>query len=316
MPDLILYHYAMSPFSEKIRAMLGYAGLEWYSVTTREMPPRPQLERLTGGYRKIPVAQRGADVFCDTRTIATEIARLSGKPELALENCDPEIQAYVQNVDLEVFLCCLMTSGSWALSRKVLASMSLLDVGRLLWDRIKVGRQSSVKARGLRNPKARVREHLLATEERLRDQPFLFGESPCHADFATYHSLWFMREYAESPQLDGFDHLLAWMDRIRDFGHGGRQELTAEQALAFASEAEPEAVPHDWRRGRLIGREVSIAPSDYAQEPTYGVLVAEGPDQWILERNQDDLGRLHVHLPSHGYTLAPVWPEPGTESAG
>lgn len=93
MNTLILHHYAMSPFSQKSRSMLGYAGLQWLSVITREMPPRPFLEHLTGGYRKIPVAQIGADIFCDTRTIATEIARLAGHPELALENCAGEVQA-------------------------------------------------------------------------------------------------------------------------------------------------------------------------------------------------------------------------------
>ena len=84
MQEFILYHYAMSPFSEKVRAMLGYAGLSWQSVIVREMPPRPMLSALAGGYRKVPVAQSGADVFCDSRAIADEIARLSGKPELSL----------------------------------------------------------------------------------------------------------------------------------------------------------------------------------------------------------------------------------------
>lgn len=70
MSEFILHHYVLSPFSTKIRAMLGQAGLDWRSAITREMPPRPVLEVLAGGYRKIPVAQIGADVFCDTRVIA------------------------------------------------------------------------------------------------------------------------------------------------------------------------------------------------------------------------------------------------------
>ena len=74
MNSLILHHYTMSPFSQKIRSMLGYTGIQWQSVITREMPPRPLLETLTGGYRKIPMAQIGADIFVDTRTIAAEIA--------------------------------------------------------------------------------------------------------------------------------------------------------------------------------------------------------------------------------------------------
>jgi len=42
------------------------------------MPPRPLPEALAGGCRKIPVARIRADVFCDTKTIAAEIARISG----------------------------------------------------------------------------------------------------------------------------------------------------------------------------------------------------------------------------------------------
>ena len=91
MPDLILHHYPMSPFSEKIRAMLGYSRMHWQSVLTREMPPRPLVASLAGGYRKIPVAQIGADIFCDSRTIAREIAILANQPALALENCSPEV---------------------------------------------------------------------------------------------------------------------------------------------------------------------------------------------------------------------------------
>jgi len=62
MSDMILYHHALSPYSEKIRAMLGYAGMRWESVIVPEMPPRPQLDRLAGGYRRVPVAQIGADI--------------------------------------------------------------------------------------------------------------------------------------------------------------------------------------------------------------------------------------------------------------
>ena len=107
MNDLILHHYAMSPFSEKIRIMLGYAQVNWQSCITREMPPRPLLARLAGGYRKIPVAQMGADIFCDSKIIAAEIAQLSQKPLLAVENLDAEQQSYISKVDLEIFFASL-----------------------------------------------------------------------------------------------------------------------------------------------------------------------------------------------------------------
>ena len=46
MSELILHHYTLSPFSEKARAMFGYAGLEWQSVTVAEMPPRHSADKV------------------------------------------------------------------------------------------------------------------------------------------------------------------------------------------------------------------------------------------------------------------------------
>ena len=45
----------------------------WRSVTVPMVAPKPDLTALTGGYRKVPVMQIGADVYCDTRLIAEVI---------------------------------------------------------------------------------------------------------------------------------------------------------------------------------------------------------------------------------------------------
>ena len=85
---MILHHYPMSPFSEKIRLMCGYLNLEWQSVVSPESPPRPIVEPLAGGYRRIPVAQEGADIFCDTRLICAEIAAFAKRAELGPATAD------------------------------------------------------------------------------------------------------------------------------------------------------------------------------------------------------------------------------------
>ena len=66
MSDVILHHYAGSPFAEKARMMLGFKGLAWRSVDIPRIMPKPDLTALTGGYRKTPVMQVGADIYCDT----------------------------------------------------------------------------------------------------------------------------------------------------------------------------------------------------------------------------------------------------------
>jgi len=83
---MILHHYNFSPFSEKIRLMLGYCNVSWQSMISPPMPPREIVDPLAGGYRRLPVAQVGADIFCDTRIITAEIADMTAKPELSLEN--------------------------------------------------------------------------------------------------------------------------------------------------------------------------------------------------------------------------------------
>ena len=54
MSDLILHHFDLSPFAEKVRLMLGLKQLSWRSVEIPMVMPKPDLIALTGGYRKTP----------------------------------------------------------------------------------------------------------------------------------------------------------------------------------------------------------------------------------------------------------------------
>lgn len=304
MPDLILHQYPMSPFSEKIRAMLGYAGLNWQSVSVREMPPRPKLEALTGGYRKIPVGQIGADVFCDTSAIAREIAALGNKPELVLEDCSEDVQAFVREADLEVFLACIISSSGPGMLVKLARSTSILNAFRFLKDRIAIGRKARVQPMTPKQARSRLKNHLERMEAMLEND-FLFGDSPCIADFAAYHGLWYVRDLAEKSVIRSYPGVNAWMDRIKAFGHGNETPLSADEALDRARSSEPRAVPEQGNEP-LVGKSVSVAPDDYAREPVAGVLAAATGYAWIIRRETPDLGTLHVHLPRRGYVIQEV----------
>ena len=301
MPELILHHYAMSPFSEKIRAMLGYTGLEWASVTVREMPPRPSLEALAGGYRKIPVAQIGADVFCDTRTISREIARLSGKAELALENNPEAVQQFVKDADSRIFLACIMSAGAAGLLYKLYRNTSLLDTFRFLSDRIAMGRKARVKPVGRGEAKRIVKAHVERLENMLETQPFLFGDSPGIADFSAYHGLWYVCELAGNPVARPFPRVSAWLTRMGAFGHGQPSVMSAEEALDLASASTPR--PLEDGRDEMLGENVSIAPDDYGREPVVGKLVGSDGNEWVIERESEKTGVVHVHLPREGVSI-------------
>ncbi len=82
MNELILHHYPASPYSEKIRTILGFKGLVYRSVIQPQVMPKPDQLALTGGYRKAPLLQVGAHIYCDTNLIAEVLERLMPEPTL------------------------------------------------------------------------------------------------------------------------------------------------------------------------------------------------------------------------------------------
>ena len=80
MTDIILHHYETSPYSEKVRLGFGLKGLAWQSVEIPAIMPKPDLTALTGGYRKTPVLQIGADIYCDSQLIMCELERRHPTP--------------------------------------------------------------------------------------------------------------------------------------------------------------------------------------------------------------------------------------------
>jgi glutathione S-transferase len=79
---LVLHHFDQSPFSEKIRVIFGFKGVTWKSVRISRVMPRPELMPLTGGCRRTPVMQIGADIYCDTQAIIRELETRFPAPTL------------------------------------------------------------------------------------------------------------------------------------------------------------------------------------------------------------------------------------------
>ena len=86
MADIILHHYPMSPFAEKIRLVLGYKKINWTSVIIPMMMPKPDVVSLTGGHRRTPLLQIGADIYCDTALICDVLEHLYPAPTLYPEH--------------------------------------------------------------------------------------------------------------------------------------------------------------------------------------------------------------------------------------
>ena len=299
MTNFILHHYPLSPYSQKIRSMLGYTQLDWQSVQTREMPPRPSLALLCGGYRRVPVAQIGADIFCDTRTITSEIAQLSGKNELAAENCSEQVKDLLTQLESDVFFTCVGNAMSF---RVLWDSFSIRDLCLFIFDRIKMKKSLELKNEGIKKSRIILNQHLERLESLLTEN-FIGGNAPNIVDFAAYHCLWFVRDVGKKDLIDSQRNVISWMNRIREFNEGNEHPISASDANATAAKCEPRHIPDEHKKDSSIGAMVEISPTDYALDPTDGLLVGCTSYSWIIAREVEKLGTIHVHFPKHGFEL-------------
>ena len=103
MSALILHHYPSSPFAQKIRSVLGFKQLAWKSVIIPSISPNPDLVALTGGYRKTPVLQVGADIYCDTALICDVLEHIQPEPVLYPPHLKGVSRVFAQWADSTLF---------------------------------------------------------------------------------------------------------------------------------------------------------------------------------------------------------------------
>ncbi|MGM4920603.1 glutathione S-transferase N-terminal domain-containing protein [Tardiphaga sp. 813_E8_N1_3] len=309
--DLVLHHYPRSPFAEKVRVAFGLKGLSWRSVIQPRIAPKPQLVPLTGGYRRIPVLQIGADVYCDTRRILAE-----------LEQRFPEPTLYPVGTRGQADII-----AAWA-DRTLFANVLGLVFG-LNGDRfppeLHADRASFTSGKFDGWDSAKMRELLPALRDQFRvhlvwlsdwlahGDAFLLGNAPSLADIAVYHPLWYARgNLGESEGLAEHPHVLAWMDRVASLGHGKVEDLSPEQALETARLCQPVATSRtayddgvaDQHGPFAEGTMISVTPTDWGFDPVIGAFVSGGRDSIALRREDPDVGATVVHFPRAGFAIA------------
>jgi len=152
---------------------------------------------------------------------------------------------------------------------------------------------------------AELRLQVAALDAQLaRGGPFLFGDTPSIADFATVHPLWFVRRAKLDAIFAPHAALRAWLDRVLAFGHGRSEPLESGEAVAIAAAATPrETVGVAAGQGFEAGQAVTVAATDYATDAVAGRLVGLTPDEAVIARDDARAGRVHVHFPRHGFQL-------------
>jgi glutathione S-transferase len=309
MSDIILHHYQTSPFSEKVRLILGYKKLPWKSVVIPAISPKPDLTALTGGYRKTPVLQIGADIYCDTALIADVLEHLQPGPTLYPEPSKGMARTLAQWADSTLF----WTAMAYNFQPKGMAQMFgnlPPEAGKAFGEDRKAMSGNMTRLRAP-DAAAAYKSYLRRLSDMLDDWPFLMGDAPCIADFAAYHPLWFTRVRTSvlAGVLNATPSALEWMDRMHAMGHGDMQKFSSGEAISVAAAASPLPLHDDTFQddhGLALGSRVSIQAESFGLEPTEGELIAATRMHFTLRRQDDRAGELHVHFPRIGYVLKAV----------
>jgi glutathione S-transferase len=302
--EIIFHHYWTSPFSEKIRLVFGLKKLAWRSVEIPNMMPKPDLLPLTGGYRKTPVMQIGADIYCDTQMIIRE-----------LERRHPEPTHFPQGKGLPYAL------GFWADRAFFMPTVGVVfgELGDSIPEAFKKDRAAmsggAFSADALKAnaafAKDQFRAHAAFITDQLADgRAFVHGTEPSIDDVHCYLNIWFAKSFV--PQianalLNDFPVVTAWAARVAEGRHGDVTPMDSQQALRIAKAATSEAQPAEDRadpRGLKPGDAVTVSADDYGRDPVAGEIVFSNAHEIAIRRSDPQVGDVVVHFPRAGFVVA------------
>jgi glutathione S-transferase len=305
MSEIIIHHYPQSPVSEKIRKAMGLKGLSWRSAEQNRFPDRPELFSMTGGYRRLPVMQIGADLYCDTQCIFRELERRFPAPSL-FPNGEKGIPfALSRWTDNAMFDLAMRVS--FAPVAATLPPELVEDRARLY-----LGPNGDFRREIADMPHTvtQLRAQLGWLEEALSvGRPFLFGSEPGMGDLLTWFIVWFIRGKNETTDrlLAECPAIAAWSVRMEGLGYGRSDPISAAEALAQARVAQP-VPPKTQDAGDplqfQIGAVIAVSPiSDTGEQPITGELAASTRDSVTLRHQADECGEVLLHFPRVGYRM-------------
>lgn len=311
LTELILHHYPTSPFAEKIRLILGSKKLAWKSVLIPAIMPKPDVVALTGGYRKTPVLQVGADIYCDTALICDVLEHIAPEPMLYPAHLKGVCRIFAQWADNTLF----WTAMAYNFQPKGAAQVfgdGPPEFAKAFADDRKAMRVNMARLLPADAASA-YRSYLRRIAHMADEHDFLFGIEPCVADFAAYHPLWFtrVRTPAMADILSATPSVIEWMDRMQALGHGLPEKFSSTDAIEVASKSQPRVAGSNLLidsafqddHGIPLGTRVTVSSESFGPEPTEGELIAATRTHYTLRRNDPRAGTVHVHFPRIGYVL-------------
>ena len=304
MPDLILHHYWPSPFAHKIRLALGLSGVAWRSVEIPRVPPKPLLMPLTAGYRRTPVLQSGADVYCDTQNIVRALTAITDNQQLLPTDLSGKILAFTDWADGAVFNLA---------ARVVLTSALDTAPPEFIQDRGGLYFGPNWTPEGLRSQLPGVilqlAAHLNSIDSGLGAQGGFMSNDLSYADVTIAYLAWFIRgRWDQGPE---FLQQFANIERIEREVHEAVREvyedLSAEDALKIASNSEsqsPSGVTKQCGVTLRQGMQIAIKPqAETSDPPVVGRLRYLDRVRVSIDHHAPEVGDVVVHLPVAGYQI-------------
>jgi len=305
-PTILLHNYPVSPFAEKVRRILGYKGLNWGNVLIPMIMPKPDVVALTGGHRRTPLLQIGADIYCDTALISDVLEHLAPNPTLYPEHTKGLTRTISQWADTLLFPVAMAYNFQPKGAEQVFAKMGAEAAKAFAADRSAMrGGQPRMSP-----PEATItyKSYLRRIANMLDSSAFLCGETPSLADFSVYHPIWFTINNVPniSDVLDATPQIRNWYDRMSKWGWGNTTEVTSAQALEISKNATPATLKSEAFEdvhGIALGSKVILHAESFGVEPTEGVLIAATKTRFTLKRTDPRAGTVNVHFPRIGFVI-------------
>jgi glutathione S-transferase len=311
MHDFILHHYDFSPFSEKIRTLLGHKNAHYKIVNIPIIMPKPDLVALTGGYRKTPILQHDNHIYCDTRLMARVIDEQFSGESIFPSGLSLTANTLAQWADQHLFSVAVALAFSPAGFKAFRQHTPEKFVGDFVNDRAKMREGGSGLSMGADTALQLMPIYLRQIEQQLKDiGPYICGTQISIADFSIYHCLWFINNNAGvRGLLEGYQQLNQWFESMKTIGHGSQTSIDAITAINIARSAQKVLFSKEdflVVNGFSFGERVEIVPTDYGITAVTGELVVSKIDEVVIKRIDEKAGEVYVHFPRVGYKMSTV----------
>lgn len=303
MSDIIFHHYPQSPVAEKVRVAFGMKAISWQSVEIPRLPPKPLLMPLTGGYRRTPVAQIGADIYGDSQNIFRMLDETISDNQLVSPlsmGLASWMESTVFNLALRVVLTNVIDDAP---------PEFIKDRGSLYFDKgwTKEGMKAALPA-----TERQLQAALSLLEAQAGTHKYLLSDTVSQADANLHYIWWFI-----SGRWDGGPDFLSQFKKLQEIdnkvvalGQGTPSDLSGEEALAIAANASPQSpigITSRNPEGFQVGDMISVRQAGQTADPDVtGKLRYLDDTRLSLDISHEMVGDIALHLPVLNYVIAKI----------